>query len=244
MYKIQVISTLILVAVAVLATIRVSGQSPAVADKAIYLAEVTDLLKVQWPANRTLNIVCHGHSVPAGYFVTPIVDTFNAYPHLLHQALKARYPFAVINIIVSSIGGEGSASGTRRFEADVLSHRPDIVTIDYALNDRGGNLAEVRANWTKMITAAKTSGCKVILLTPTADQRSELLNPADPLALHAQQIRELAGEHGVALVDSYAAFQQYVRDGGELIDLMSQVNHPNRKGHDLVVTKLLEWFPE
>ncbi|WP_342481353.1 hypothetical protein NST07_08230 [Paenibacillus sp. FSL L8-0340] len=40
-------------------------------------------LKRQWPENRTLNIVCHGHSVPSGYFATPIVDTFHAYPHLL-----------------------------------------------------------------------------------------------------------------------------------------------------------------
>ena len=31
---------------------------------------------------------------------------------------------------------------------------------------------------------------------------------------------------------------------GKLKDLMSQGNHPNRKGHDLVVEKLTEWFPK
>jgi len=241
MDKLLIVSMFVFAA-AVLAVVR--GQEPAVADKATYLADITDLLQVQWPANRTINIVCHGHSVPAGYFATPLVDTFNAYPHLLHQALKARYPYAVINVIVSSIGGEGSGTGAKRFAADVLTHKPDIVTIDYALNDRGGSLETVRANWTQMITAAKAQGCKVILLTPTGDQRSELLNPNDPLELHAQQIRGLAAEHGVALVDSYAAFQQYVRDGGALADIMSQVNHPNRQGHAIVVTKLMEWFPE
>jgi len=43
---------------------------------------------------------------------------------------------------------------------------------------------------------------------------------------------------------SLAEFQGYVKAGGKLADLMSQGNHPNRKGHDLVTKKLLEWFPE
>ena len=36
---------------------------------------------------------------------------------------------------------------------------------------------------------------------------------------------------------------QYVEKGGKLEDLMSQGNHPNRKGHALVAAALLEWFP-
>src|SRR5690242_1699681 len=73
------------------------------ADPATYLSELTAIFKTQWPKNRAVNIVCHGHSVPAGYFKTPLVDTFNAYPHLLHRGLKDRYPFAVINVIVTAI---------------------------------------------------------------------------------------------------------------------------------------------
>ena len=88
------------------------GASPkAVANKEAYLKDTVVLLKKQWPGNCTVNIVCHGHSVPAGYFVTPVVDTFNAYPHLLHKGLKKEFPYAVINVIVTAIGGEQSESG-------------------------------------------------------------------------------------------------------------------------------------
>ena len=80
----------------------------AVAAQASYMKGITAALHAQWPHNRTINIVCHGHSVPAGYFATPVVDTFNAYPHLLHKALKERSPYAVINVIVTAIGGECS----------------------------------------------------------------------------------------------------------------------------------------
>ena len=116
-------------------------------DKLEYLADVLSILREPWPENRTVNIVCHGHSVPAGYFATPAVDTFNAYPHLLHAGLKERFRNAVINVIVTAIGGENSSSGAERFERDVLCHRPDVVTIDYGLNDRGIGLDRATAGW-------------------------------------------------------------------------------------------------
>lgn len=85
-----------------------------VADRSLYLSEICQILRTHWPDNRSVNIVCHGHSVPAGYFATPMVDTMNAYPHLLHAGLKHRFPFAVINVIVTAIGGENSKSGADR----------------------------------------------------------------------------------------------------------------------------------
>ncbi len=214
------------------------------ADKASYLSEITNLMKVKWPKNRTINIVCFGHSVPAGYFKTPVVDTFNAYPHLLHKALKKRYPYAVINVIVTSIGGENSKRGVKRFTKDVLSHNPDLITIDYALNDRGMSLDETKSYWQSMIKMAKDKKLKILLLTPTGDHRAKMNDPKDKLSKHAEQIRKLAKDNDIGLVDSYQTFNDYIKAGGELKDLMSQVNHPNRKGHDLVVNKLMEWFPQ
>jgi lysophospholipase L1-like esterase len=215
-------------------------QSSHPAHPATYLAGIVDLLGVKWPKNRTVNIVCHGHSVPAGYFKTPIVNTFNAYPHLFHRGLKERFPFAVINIIVTAIGGEAADSGEKRFTRDVLSHKPDLVTIDYALNDRRLGLEKAKAAWKSMIQQA--GGVKLLLMTPTPDQSSKLDDPSDPLNQHAQQIRQLADEHKVGLVDSLAAFKQRLAAGAKLADYMAQSNHPNRKGHDLVVAELLNWF--
>ncbi len=228
---------------AILALAIPSSAGAEVADRAAYLADVSALLLKTWPKNRTVNVVCHGHSVPAGYFKTPAVDTFNAYPHLLHRGIKDAFPHAVVNVIVTAIGGEASDRGAARFERDVLAHRPDVVPIDYALHDRGIGLEKARAAWTAMIAKAKAAGAKVILLTPTGDTRAKLDDPDDPLNQHAEQIRRLAAEHGVGLVDSLAAFARHVAGGGRLGDLMSQVNHPNREGHDLVAGEMLTWFP-
>ena len=105
-------------------------------QKMDYLAPLLDEMAIKWPNNRIVNIVCHGHSVPAGYFATPYVNTFSAYPHLLHRMVKERFPFSVSNVIVTAIGGETSVKGAERFRKDVLIHKPDLLTIDYGLNDR------------------------------------------------------------------------------------------------------------
>lgn len=215
------------------------------AEQAAYLSEIINALNLQWPGNRTVNIVCHGHSVPAGYFATPVVDSLNSYPHLLHVELKRRFPFAVINVIVTAIGGENSESGAKRFERDVLCHRPDIITIDYGLNDRRIGLDRSRECWSKMILAGLGAGAKVILLTPTPDntQMPDYSGAdKDLLPAHAEQIRELAAQYGTGLADSFAACMKHTEAGG-LAAILSWVNHPNRAGHDLVVRELMRWFP-
>jgi acyl-CoA thioesterase I len=215
-----------------------------VADRDKYLAPVSKALLKDWPHNRSVNIVCHGHSVPAGYFVTPEVRSLEAYPHLLRVGLAERYPHAVINVIVTAIGGEDSESGAARFRDDVLKHHPDVVTLDYGLNDRNIGLARARKSWRRMIEEAQAQNVKVILLTPTVDLKARLDDPDDPLYQHAEQIRNLARQYQTGLVDSLAAFQNFADSGGKLADLMSQSNHPNAAGHKLVAEQLLEWFPQ
>ena len=105
-------------------------------EKDEYLAEIKAELIKEWPRNRTINLVFHGHSVPSGYFKTPDVKTFQSYPFLLLKKLKETYPFAVINIILSCIGGENSEQGVGRFKKQVLNHKPNVLFIDYALNDQ------------------------------------------------------------------------------------------------------------
>jgi lysophospholipase L1-like esterase len=222
-----------------LAVLPLAAAEPAPASA---LAPVVQALELKWPRNRTVHLVCHGHSVPAGYFVTPAVHANEAYPAGLQAGLRARFPHAVLNVIVTAIGGEASDRGAARFERDVLALRPAVVTIDYSLNDRRLGLEKAKANWSAMIVAAQAAGIQVILLTPTPDQSAKLDDPKDPLNLHAEQVRALAKEHGVLLVDSLALFKAKVAAGTPLKDLMSQGNHPSTAGHALVAAALLDLF--
>ncbi len=213
-----------------------------VADPTHYLDSLKTEFRKIYPDNRMLNCVFHGHSVPAGYFVTPVVNTLGAYPQLTLENIKEHYPYTVTNVIVTAIGGETSERGAARFERDVLSLRPEVIFIDYALNDQGGGLERSRAAWVQMIEAAQGRGIPVVLLTPTPDQRVDLLDESTILARLAQQIRELAAQYRTGLVDSYAIFQREVRSGRPVAEYMSQVNHPNEWGHRLVANEIWKFF--
>ena len=205
-----------------------------------YLDDIKNQLRKEWPNNRTVNLVFHGHSVPAGYFKTPIVNTFESYPYQLLKELKDRYPYAVINIINTSIGGENSISGEKRFESEVIIHKPDVLFIDYALND--GDLNKSSEAWEKMIKRALQSDIKIILLTPSPDQRIPILEPNNALEKHAVQIRGLAKKYGIGLVDSYDKFRQISVSGDSISNYMSQVNHPNVKGNRLIADEIMKYF--
>lgn len=207
-----------------------------------YLNDLKIELQKEWPDNRTINLVFHRRSVPAGYFKTPVVNTLEAYPYQLLRQIKAKYPYAVANLINTAIGGENSQSGEKRFVTEVLPYRPDVLFIDYALNDRSIGLAEARKACESMISEPLKRNIKVILLTPSPDQGVDLLTPDNELEQHALQIERLATAHGIGLADSYSLFKKQVQHGENVADFMSQANHPNAKGHALIADELMTFF--
>ncbi|WP_372755730.1 LamG-like jellyroll fold domain-containing protein [Mariniflexile sp.] len=213
-----------------------------IADSNTYLRPVITEFQKTWPSNKTMNLVFHGHSVPTGYFLTPDVRTLEAYPYLTLVKLKGIYPYAVINTITTSIGGEQSEQGELRFNTEVLTMRPEVLFIDYAINDRGIGLVRSRAAWVKMIEDALAYGTKVMLMTPTPVSTEDLLDEQSPLALQAAQIRELAALYQVGLVDSFKAFQDLARAGTDLSSYYAQAVHVNEKGHEIVANEIKKWF--
>lgn len=226
----------------VLAIVHLFFLQTIIAQTNDYLKDIKDELKKEWPHNRTINLVFHGHSVPTGYFRTPEVRTFDSYPFVLLKELKAVYPNAVINVITTSIGGENSTQGAKRFKKDVLIHKPDVLFIDYALNDRSIGLEQSKKNLEKMIKQALKKGIKIILMTPSPDISVDFLKPGNELDLFAQQIRSLAAKYKIGVVDSFGIFKQAAGEGKDIKDYMAQSNHPNEKGHQLIADGIMQYF--
>lgn len=199
-------------------------------------------LKKDWPKNRTINLVFHGHSVPAGYHETPEVKPFDSYPLMAMEKIQKANPHAVINAIVTAIGGEDSKKGAARFKKDALSMRPDVVFIDYALNDRRLPEAEVEKSWRSMAKAAKEASVPVVFLTPTGarDVRYDAVD--EPLEIRAAIIRRVAAEEGVLVADVFAAWKAGLKKGVKQDSLLAQANHPNRKGHEIAAKVIAGMF--
>ena len=56
-------------------------------------------------------------------------------------------------------------------------------------------------------------------------------------------IRELAEEYGTGLADAEAVFEDLFAHGHRRSEYAASVNHPNRRGHEIVADCLAEWFP-
>lgn len=206
-----------------------------------YLDSLKKELKIKWPNNRTVNLVFHGHSVPSGYTTRGVLDRIGSYPFQALKKVNDYYPYSVVNTITTSIGGEQAEQGALRFKEEVLNHKPDVLFIDYALNDRNIGLERAKIAWEQMIHEAMNYGTKVILLTPTPDTNEDIASEDSVLAQHSEQIRHLAKKYDIGLVDSYALFKT-LAETEPLIGYMAQNNHINNKGHQFVADAIFEYF--
>jgi len=211
----------------------------------MYLSDVCKELRKEWPDNRRVRIVCHGHSIPCGYMAENIVRPMDAYPQKLLGKLADRYPHGVCSVITTAIGGENSISGAKRFEREVLSLRPDVVTIDYARNDMFISEKEMVNAWSCMIDMAVERKVKVILITPAIDSGKVYWQDGARLLSDAQMaeiIRALSKKYKTGLADPYERFCRLLDTGHSREEYCASLNHINEKGHEIVAEEILKNF--
>ena len=94
-----------------------------------------------------------------------------------------------------------------------------------------------------MIETALEHKKKVILLTPTWDNSFYDQNENwNLLKAHAEQVRELAKAYNIGLADSFAAWEKRIEETSDLAQYLSHVNHPTKKGHEIVADEIGRYF--
>lgn len=84
-------------------------------------------------AGERLNVVFFGASLTWGANASDPLRT--SYRAVVAAKMKARYPRAHFEFFDAAIGGTDSRLGVFRLKRDVLSHRPDLVFLDFSAND-------------------------------------------------------------------------------------------------------------
>ena len=77
----------------------------------------------------------------------------------------------------------------------------------------------------------------VVALNPAIDAEWQV----DDVLREEKNVR--SRDENVDLADSLGRVPRGSAAATGVEELMSQRNHPNRKGHDLVAAELLKWFP-
>jgi lysophospholipase L1-like esterase len=182
-------------------------------------------------SGKSTRIVCLGDSVTGIYYHT---GGRRAYPEVLQLTLQKQFPGVEIQVINAGISGNTTADALRRLEADVLNHRPHLVTIMFGLNDMVSLSAiQFETNLNSLVDQIQAQGAEIILGTPN-DVIENVGRPRKTLMESCLIITKVGKERGVPVCQINSAYAQY-RD----IDpkswrfLFSDEIHPNMDGHRL-----------
>ena len=182
-------------------------------------------------------IVCFGDSITAGYAVR------RGFPSFLLESLRQRFPDSKIEMINSGISGDTSQDGLGRLDWAVLSYEPDLVTINFGINDcvLGLSLEEFEMNLVVMVRRIRAGPDSEILLLSSQPLESP---PYDQRVLdYYQTVERVAKEMNVGFVDVYGAWMKRVRVGMPLDSLiLPGLDHPNEAGYRIIAEELMSLF--
>ena len=166
-----------------------------------------------------VTLVHVGDSVTFGQYVDPNLR----WTSLVYAKLDTVYQNTPVQILSLNrgISGETTRQGLERFPQDVQQYRPDVLTLQFGLNDcncwltDGGlprvSAAAYRANLVEMVERARQFGARDIILTnnhPTLRRKPQLSGESleQASARYSDIARNVALETGISFCDIRQAF--------------------------------------
>ena len=157
------------------------------------------------------------------------------YAYLVYEWWKKSFPNAAFSFVNGGIGGTTSHYGGARAWKDVLCYRPDIVTVDFSVNDDANEFFE--ETYEGML--------RRLLAAPSAPAVVVLNNVFYDTGKNAQDYHNRIADHyGIPHVSIKDTVYPDV-ESGKIVraDITPDNLHPNDKGHRLVadeICKLLD----
>jgi lysophospholipase L1-like esterase len=204
---------------------------------------------------KLLTVVFMGDSITEGQYVSPPhrwVDIVSG--ELVKSYLDS--PLSLV-FVTRGVSGETTRQGLERFPADVQSHTPDLVTIQFGLNDCNCwatdfglprvSEAAYRANLIEMIDRSRRFGAEKIILSNnhTTLRHKSLLNGRtleDQRKTYNLIVADVARDTGVQFCDIDGEFIGLSRREleGELLPYPDWL-HLSQSGHLRYASKILPY---
>jgi acyl-CoA thioesterase-1 len=202
-----------------------------------------------------ITVVFMGDSITEGQYVSPP----NRWVDIVANELSKSYLDSQLSIVfvTRGVSGETTRQGLERFPADVQAHTPDLVTIQFGLNDCNCwatdfglprvSQAAYRANLIEMVDRSRRFGAEKIILSNnhTTLRHKPLLNGKtleEQRKLYNAIIAGVAQETGVQFCDIDSEFAGLTRREleGELLPYPDWL-HLSHSGHQRYARKILPY---
>jgi len=188
-------------------------------------------------AGENVTIVAFGDSLTQGWMVR------KGYINFIDEMLSLKYPESRHRIINRGIPGDTSDAGLYRLGRDVLDENPDLVLIQFALNDAymGFSPGRLKKNILSMIERIKDDTSAAILLIT-----SVMINIRDENSMAEKFysiLQEIAKEEDIPIALVHEYWKKMISDGIEHSSLVQgdQV-HPTVEGYRLMAEAVMELF--
>jgi lysophospholipase L1-like esterase len=180
-------------------------------------------------------IVAFGDSLTYGWMVE------QGYIDVLDSMLRGRYPRALFRIVNRGIPGDTARGGYFRMQRHVIDERPDLVMIQFALNDALSGFSEddFYGSLSQIVSGVQAeTSAEILLLTSPLIYDEEMMNMARP---YYDKIVQLGIEKSIptARVDLY--WREKIASGTDHASLVqSDMAHPTETGHRLMAEAAFE----
>ncbi len=172
----------------------------------------------------------NGEAITAAYIGGSITEGYNAgttefYAKICTDWLQEQFPQSTVTGVNAGISGTPSLLGNLRLERDVLSADPDIVFVEFAVND--GQEADYKNAYESLVRTLLTQDkdiAVVLLFT--------VLKNGYTCQEHMSQIGENYGLPMISVPDSVYAEIEAGRMTWE--DYSNDESHPNAYGHSCI----------
>ena len=219
--------------------------------------------------NAPVLIACLGDIVTHGCFEAHVdargeahsrCNPDEAYVGQLARKLHGYYPMAAVSVLNAGIDGNNAAGGCARLETDVIRREPDLVIVNYGLNDAWGGiegLEKYRSNMTEIFSRLQAANMECMLLTPNRmcsyvahdfptegyreiARKAALLQNQGVLDAYVQTARKLAKSMNVAIADANRVWNNLEAAGVDTTAMLAnRINHPDAAAHGIFVEQIL-----
>jgi lysophospholipase L1-like esterase len=182
------------------------------------------------------SITAQGWDVPGGYV----------------KLVVAGFKTLGVNItpVPAGVGGNTSRDMLARLQNDVISKKPDWMTLSCGVNDvwhgaGGCTLDEYQKNITAILDQCQAANIKVLVMTATVIGEDDNDNNKK-LVAYNDFLRQIAKTRNLPLAEENLAFQAAIKATPVRGDLANTITgdgvHPRTEGHQVMASTILQGF--
>lgn len=182
---------------------------------------------------QSLTIVGLGDSLTSGWCVT------KGYLDFLEEMLQQTFPQASLTLVNAGVPGDTARGGLHRLERDALSCAPDLVLVQFALNDAFcGCAPEEFSRHLTAIVARIGNRAETLLLTSTVPGSAHDRLCADTFYTCIEKVGQSAAVP-IARVDRH--WRECIAAGAVHADLLQDDQvHPTAAGYRLMAEAVMQ----